>query len=137
MRYFIDKFISGKVIKDLSPILRDKSIPNFFIYDHTNSEKIVFLKLIIKQSINSNVKFISLPHAPNIFENKMIDITDLNPSKEINISSCNNTQIICHDSNQQKNILTPSTVIYHPRYTKMVNYSSKEIKLKKPNNSEN
>ena len=137
LRYFIDQFIVRKVIKDLAPILIEKSIPNFFIYDHTNSEKIVFLKSVIKNLINSNVKFISLPHAPNIFENKMIDITDLNPSKEIKISSCNNTQIICHDINQQKNILTSSTVIYHPRYTKKwLSILQKEINFKKPSNSE-
>ncbi len=136
LRYFIDGFITRKIIKDLAPIFKEKSIPNFFIYDHTNSDKILFLKSVIKRLSKSSVKFISLPHGINMFENKMIDITDLDPSKSFNISYCDDTQIICHEIWQQKKILNPSSVIYHPRYTKKwLSILQKQLNFKNSINS--
>lgn len=90
---------------------------NNIIFDHNNSEKAKLIIHLIKNKFQSRNKFIAVPHGQVIFKNKMLEYSDLNIPKKLDLSIYD--LVVCSDIWHFDSIEAVNKIIISPlRYTK-------------------
>jgi hypothetical protein len=116
-RHLLRSFEEAVIYSELKKTKKLDFGINNIIFDHTNSEKAKLIIHLIKNKFQSRNKFISVPHGQGIFKNKMLEYSDLNVPKKLDLSVYD--LVVCSDIWHFDTIEAANKIIISPlRYTK-------------------